>query len=139
MNPPKCAFSPALFHPNIFPSGSVCLSILSSGWKPSITLKEVICLFIHFPFNAVYNFVSLFLAFFIPLCFFPIYSDNTNLSSRFYLASRNFWMTLILKAQLTKKLTVSFVQIVPNMTLKLKSRLLNTSQKINPFFSAFYI
>ncbi|RAH86763.1 putative SUMO conjugating enzyme [Aspergillus japonicus CBS 114.51] len=27
--PPKCQFNPPLFHPNIFPSGTVCLSVLS--------------------------------------------------------------------------------------------------------------
>ena len=26
--PPKCKFTPPLFHPNVFPSGTVCLSIL---------------------------------------------------------------------------------------------------------------
>eukprot|EP00826_Nyctotherus_ovalis_P041648 TRINITY_DN4232_c0_g1_i18.p1 TRINITY_DN4232_c0_g1~~TRINITY_DN4232_c0_g1_i18.p1 ORF type:complete len:179 (+),score=50.38 TRINITY_DN4232_c0_g1_i18:113-649(+) len=42
--PPKCKFSPVLFHPNIYPSGTVCLSILSEdeGWKPSLSLKEIL-------------------------------------------------------------------------------------------------
>ncbi|KAJ2678409.1 hypothetical protein GGI25_002394 [Coemansia spiralis] len=41
--PPKCQFSPPLFHPNVFPSGTVCLSILNAekDWKPSITIKQV--------------------------------------------------------------------------------------------------
>ncbi|PVU99396.1 hypothetical protein BB559_000755 [Furculomyces boomerangus] len=42
--PPKCKFTPPLFHPNVFPSGTVCLSILNEdkGWKPSITLKQIL-------------------------------------------------------------------------------------------------
>ena len=36
--PPKCKFPEKFFHPNIYPSGTVCLSILSEddGWRPSI-------------------------------------------------------------------------------------------------------
>jgi ubiquitin-conjugating enzyme E2 I len=36
-------FDPPLFHPNIYPSGTVCLSILNEdeGWKPAITIKQV--------------------------------------------------------------------------------------------------
>jgi ubiquitin-conjugating enzyme E2 I len=42
--PPKCKFPPNFFHPNIFPSGTVCLSILddSKDWKPSITIKQIL-------------------------------------------------------------------------------------------------
>ena len=42
--PPKCKFEKVLFHPNIYPSGSVCLSILNEDedWKPSITVKEIL-------------------------------------------------------------------------------------------------
>lgn len=40
--PPKVQFDPTLFHPNVYPSGSVCLSILSYEWKPSITIKEIL-------------------------------------------------------------------------------------------------
>ncbi|PVV04533.1 hypothetical protein BB560_000963 [Smittium megazygosporum] len=42
--PPKCKFTPPLFHPNVFPSGTVCLSILNEekGWKPSITVKQIL-------------------------------------------------------------------------------------------------
>ncbi len=39
---PKCQFSTMLPHPNIFPSGSVCLSIIGSDWKPSITIKQIL-------------------------------------------------------------------------------------------------
>ncbi|TIA89448.1 hypothetical protein E3P99_02075 [Wallemia hederae] len=46
--PPKCKFTPPLFHPNVYPSaqlssGTVCLSILDEekGWKPAITMKQV--------------------------------------------------------------------------------------------------
>ncbi|CAI2383113.1 unnamed protein product [Moneuplotes crassus] len=42
--PPKCQFSPPLPHPNIYPSGTVCLSILSEDedWKPSITIPTIL-------------------------------------------------------------------------------------------------
>ncbi|OAP54288.1 SUMO-conjugating enzyme ubc9 [Fonsecaea erecta] len=42
--PPKCRFVPPLFHPNVYPSGTVCLSILNEeeGWKPSITIKQIL-------------------------------------------------------------------------------------------------
>ncbi|CEQ41486.1 SPOSA6832_03224, partial [Sporobolomyces salmonicolor] len=38
--PPKCKFTPPLFHPNVYPSGTVCLSILNEekAWKPAITI-----------------------------------------------------------------------------------------------------
>ena len=40
---PTCKFTPVIFHPNIYPSGKVCLSILNDeGWKPSITLKQIV-------------------------------------------------------------------------------------------------
>jgi ubiquitin-conjugating enzyme E2 I len=37
-------FHPPLFHPNVYPSGTVCLSILNEeeGWKPAITIKEIL-------------------------------------------------------------------------------------------------
>jgi len=37
-------FVPPLFHPNVYPSGTVCLSILNEeeGWKPAITVKELL-------------------------------------------------------------------------------------------------
>jgi hypothetical protein len=36
-------FTPPLFHPNVYPSGTVCLSILNEekSWKPAITVKQV--------------------------------------------------------------------------------------------------
>lgn len=45
--PPKCKFTttPVLFHPNIYPSGTVCLSILNDddkGWSSSITIKQTL-------------------------------------------------------------------------------------------------
>ena len=42
--PPKCQFETALFHPNIYPSGTVCLSILNEDkdWKPAITIKQIL-------------------------------------------------------------------------------------------------
>ncbi|KAM0344622.1 hypothetical protein ACHAPU_007396 [Fusarium lateritium] len=42
--PPKCKFVPPLFHPNVYPSGTVCLSILNEeeAWKPAITVKQIL-------------------------------------------------------------------------------------------------
>lgn len=37
-------FVPPLFHPNVYPSGTVCLSILNEeeAWRPAITLKQIL-------------------------------------------------------------------------------------------------
>jgi len=42
--PPKCQFVPPLFHPNVYPSGTVCLSILNEDkdWKAAITVKQIL-------------------------------------------------------------------------------------------------
>lgn len=47
--PPKCkVVSPpgddVLFHPNVYPSGTVCLSILNEDedWKPNITVRQIL-------------------------------------------------------------------------------------------------
>lgn len=42
--PPNVKFKPPLFHPNVFASGTICLSILNvdQDWKPSISLKEIL-------------------------------------------------------------------------------------------------
>jgi ubiquitin-conjugating enzyme E2 I len=40
----QCKFPKDFFHPNIYPSGTVCLSILNEdeGWRPSITIKQIL-------------------------------------------------------------------------------------------------
>ena len=42
-SPPKCKFDKQLFHPNIYPSGTVCLSILNEeqDWKPTLKIADV--------------------------------------------------------------------------------------------------
>jgi ubiquitin-protein ligase len=42
--PPKCTFKPPLFHPNVYPSGNVCLSILDEAkdWVPTITVVDIL-------------------------------------------------------------------------------------------------
>ena len=42
--PPKCKFVPVLFHPNVYPSGTVCLSILNEDedWRPSLTIPQIL-------------------------------------------------------------------------------------------------
>ncbi|GKT91088.1 SUMO-conjugating enzyme [Colletotrichum tofieldiae] len=41
---PEGKFVPPLFHPNVYPSGTVCLSILNEeeAWKPAITVKQIL-------------------------------------------------------------------------------------------------
>ncbi|XP_035777337.1 SUMO-conjugating enzyme UBC9-B-like [Anopheles albimanus] len=43
-SPPKCQFVPKLFHPNVYPSGTVCLSLLNieADWRPSLTIKQIL-------------------------------------------------------------------------------------------------
>ena len=40
----QCKLPDKFFHPNIYPSGTVCLSILNEdeGWCPSITVKQIL-------------------------------------------------------------------------------------------------
>merc|ERR1712137_1117469 len=42
--PPKCCFPSGFFHPNVYPPGTICLSILNEDedWKPAITLKQIL-------------------------------------------------------------------------------------------------
>lgn len=43
--PPSCKFKEPLFHPNVFPSGTVDLNFLSqpqTHWKSSITIMEIL-------------------------------------------------------------------------------------------------
>ena len=42
--PPKIQFKPVLFHPNVYPSGTVCLSILDEekDWRPALTIKQLL-------------------------------------------------------------------------------------------------
>jgi len=48
--PPVCKFkmvgntNKPLFHPNVYPSGKICLSLLDAdkAWKPSLTIKHLL-------------------------------------------------------------------------------------------------
>ena len=42
--PPKCIFTPPIFHVNVHLSGAVCLSILNEDkdWNPSTTIKQIL-------------------------------------------------------------------------------------------------
>lgn len=53
-------FDIPLFHPNVYPSGTVCLSILNAdkahfGWKASITIKEILLGIQHLLGNPNWN------------------------------------------------------------------------------------
>ncbi|KAK7507933.1 hypothetical protein BaRGS_00000898 [Batillaria attramentaria] len=43
-SPPKCRFEPPLFHINVYPSGTVCLSLLDEekDWRPSVSIKQIL-------------------------------------------------------------------------------------------------
>ena len=41
MNTPG-KFTPPIFHPNVYSSGNVCLSIIGSSYKPSISVKQIL-------------------------------------------------------------------------------------------------
>lgn len=58
---PSGKFEPPLFHPNVYPSGTVCLSILEEDkdWRPAITIKQVISC------TRAYNYPSFLLCMFI--------------------------------------------------------------------------
>ncbi|KAI5476541.1 ubiquitin-conjugating enzyme E2 I [Pseudohyphozyma bogoriensis] len=42
--PPKVKFMPPVFHPNVYPSGTICLSILDADkhWKPEHSLSKIL-------------------------------------------------------------------------------------------------
>lgn len=42
--PPKIKFPPNFYHPNVYPSGTICLSILNEeqDWRPAISLKQLL-------------------------------------------------------------------------------------------------
>eukprot|EP01116_Phalansterium_solitarium_P009620 TRINITY_DN23863_c0_g1_i1.p2 TRINITY_DN23863_c0_g1~~TRINITY_DN23863_c0_g1_i1.p2 ORF type:complete len:159 (-),score=20.85 TRINITY_DN23863_c0_g1_i1:165-641(-) len=44
VKPPICQFPKGFFHPNVFPEGQVCLSILKQdeGWSAGISVKQVL-------------------------------------------------------------------------------------------------
>ena len=41
---PKLTTSPPLFHPNVYPSGNICLSLIDDqkDWKPSVSLRQLL-------------------------------------------------------------------------------------------------
>ncbi|PUZ48580.1 hypothetical protein GQ55_7G256400 [Panicum hallii var. hallii] len=39
---PVCKFPAGFFHVNVYNTGAVCLSILGDGWKPSITVRQIL-------------------------------------------------------------------------------------------------
>ena len=42
--PPRCVFTPTIFHPNIYPSGTVCSNLLNENeeWNKNISIKEIV-------------------------------------------------------------------------------------------------
>lgn len=50
--PPKCKFPQGFFHPNVYPSGTVCLSILN---EDSVSIKSSVKLFLIHNTNFSYG------------------------------------------------------------------------------------
>ncbi|GAM25357.1 hypothetical protein SAMD00019534_085320, partial [Acytostelium subglobosum LB1] len=40
--PPKIKFTTDIFHPNVYPDGSICLDILTTRWSPVHTLYSIL-------------------------------------------------------------------------------------------------
>jgi ubiquitin-conjugating enzyme E2 I len=42
--PPKCRFEAGFYHPNVYPSGTICLSILNEDedWRPALSMKQLV-------------------------------------------------------------------------------------------------
>ncbi|EJK58654.1 hypothetical protein THAOC_21204 [Thalassiosira oceanica] len=40
--PPRCQFEPPLFHMNVYPSGTICISTIHQDWDPNMTLHEIL-------------------------------------------------------------------------------------------------
>ncbi|BFU24193.1 ubiquitin-conjugating enzyme family protein [Entamoeba histolytica HM-1:IMSS-B] len=43
-SPPRCYLPEGFFHPNVFPNGQICLSILNESydWKPTTSIKQIL-------------------------------------------------------------------------------------------------
>ncbi|EKX42637.1 hypothetical protein GUITHDRAFT_39945, partial [Guillardia theta CCMP2712] len=40
--PPKLNFTTKVLHPNITDDGKVCLDVISEGWNPAVSLRQII-------------------------------------------------------------------------------------------------
>ena len=54
--PPKVSFPAGFFHPNVYPSGKVCIPLLNAekGWRPFVTIAEILLAVVEM-LNRPYN------------------------------------------------------------------------------------
>ena len=39
---PQVKFDQKMFHPNVYPDGQVCLSLLDRDWRPTLNVKNIL-------------------------------------------------------------------------------------------------
>lgn len=95
-------FEPPIFHPNVYPSGTVCLSILEEDkdWRPAITIKQVWTQFPSWKTCKLFKIRSIS----IRVGTF-IFTRTFDCDFRSFWVSRSCWMSQTFKTQHKQRLT----------------------------------